>query len=384
MQKILTSAILALSFLSILSLPAHAGDGLYVGAGLGLSSSPDVTASGTSGGKVVFDYSTMGAAVVGYDYGTNWRAEAEISRRAAGLKSVAATAASGEALATSLMVNALYDLDVDSVVKPYVGVGVGLADVNIKNGTPFGGSLINKSDSVAAAQGIVGASYAMNDKIDLFGDYRYYKTAKADFTTAVGTKTSMDFSAHSAMVGLRFSFGGSAGMSPRQGEAASSLESQTTQLVENESKESPLTQPAPPAPHVAKVEPVVAEAAVAEATVDATPERTLPTAYTVFFDLNKADLKPEGHKIIETVAQNAKAMKLTRIDLTGHTDSSGDDKYNVGLSKRRADAVRAAFVALGFDEAEILVLAKGETSPIVKTPDGKYAPKNRRVEIVLP
>jgi len=380
MQRLLTSTILAFSFLPILSYSAQAGDGLYVGAGLGLSSSPDVTASGTSGGKVVFDNSTMGAAVVGYDYGTNWRAEAEISRRAAGLKSVAATAASGEALATSLMVNAIYDLDVDSVVKPYVGVGVGLADVNIKNGTPFGGSSINKSDSVTAAQGIVGASYAMNDKIDLFGDYRYYKTAKADFTTAVGTKTSMDFTAHSAMVGLRFSFGGSAGMNPSQAEAASSLDSQTTQLVENEPKESPLTQPAPPAPQAAKVEPVV----VAEAAVDAIPERTLPTAYTVFFDLNKADLKPEGHKIIETVAQNAKAMKLTRMDLTGHTDSSGDDKYNVGLSKRRAEAVRAAFVALGFDEAEIMVLAKGETSPIVKTPDGKYAPKNRRVEIVLP
>jgi outer membrane protein OmpA-like peptidoglycan-associated protein len=348
---------------------------------LGFSSSPDATASGTSGGKVEFDQSTMGSAVVGYDYGANWRAEVEVSRRAAGLSSVAAVPASGEALATSLMVNALYDLDVDGVVKPYVGVGVGMADVNIKNGTPFGGSTINNSDSVGAAQAIVGASYAVSNVVDVFGDYRYYKTANADFRTAAGTSTSMNFSAHSAMVGLRYNFGWTTSTGPSQADAASAKESGTAQLLQNEPKESPLTQPKslePPAPQVAQVEPVVEDVA------PVLEQRPLPEAYKVFFKLNKAEVTPEGHKIIEQVVENAKAMKLSRIELTGHTDSSGDEKYNLDLSKRRAEAVRTAFVALDFKESEILILAKGETSPVVMTPDGKYEPKNRRVEIVLP
>lgn len=347
---------------------AQATETFYGGAALGLSSSPDTKASGTSGGTVQFDNSTVGAAFVGYDFTDNWRTEGELSRRAAGLDTVASTTASGKTLATSLMVNVLYDLDLDFAAKPYVGVGAGVSTVDLDKATPFGGSTINTSDTVGAVQAIVGVSYALNDQIDLFTDYRYFSTAKADFSTQSGTKTSLDFSAHSAMIGVKFSFGGaSTPQMPVATKADTSLQDEASSLAANQ-----------------QAEPAAAETSQVEEMASAAPARTTPETYVVHFALNKADMSPEAVAVIEDVAAKAKAMQLIRIDLSGHTDSAGDANYNLALSKRRAETVKTAFVALGFEASEISIKAMGEAEPLIATTDNAYQPKNRRVEIVLP
>jgi outer membrane protein OmpA-like peptidoglycan-associated protein len=53
------------------------------------------------------------------------------------------------------------------------------------------------------------------------------------------------------------------------------------------------------------------------------------------------------------------------------------------LSKRRADAVKAALVKEGIAAGNISVFAKGETEPLVPTPDGVREPQNRRAQIVI-
>ena len=68
---------------------------------------------------------------------------------------------------------------------------------------------------------------------------------------------------------------------------------------------------------------------------------------------------------------------------TGHADRSGTVKYNLGLSKRRAEAVKKALVQLGITSNEIATVWKGEAEPLVQTKDGVREPQNRRVEIVL-
>ncbi|OEJ67542.1 OmpA family protein [Magnetovibrio blakemorei] len=352
--------------------PAQAADTFYGGAALGLSSSPDTKASGTSGGTVQFDNSTVGAAFVGYDFANNWHIEGELSRRAAGLNTVAGTAASGETLVTSLMVNAIYDLDLDLdfAAKPYVGVGAGVSSVEMDNATPFGGSTLNTSDTVGAVQAIVGISYALNDQIDLFTDYRYFTTAKADFSTQNGAKTSMDYSAHSAMIGVKFSFGGAS--TPHAlvaNKADTSLQAETSSLAANQAE--------PSAGESSKTE-------KDQEIASAAPAYSATETYVVHFALNKADMSPEAVAVIEDVAAKAKAMQLIRIDLSGHTDSAGDANYNLALSKRRAETVKTAFVALGFQASEIFIKAMGEAEPLIATPDNAYQPKNRRVEIVLP
>jgi len=343
---------------------AIAADDLYAGAGLGLVKGPSSTANGTSGGTVKFDTGNMGVAFFGGRFQNNdinWRGEAEIARRALDLSTVSGTAATGEALVTSLMGNALVDLDMVGPVQPYIGAGVGLAKVELDGASPFGGSTVNGSDTVGALQLLAGASYRLNEQVDLFTDYRYFATQDADFTTAAGTATSMNVSTHSVLAGLRFNF--STLQQQQQGDAALGGDMRSL--------------------NTAEATPAEAEAPQDEQLV-ALPTRTLPDTYMVHFVLNKADVTPEGIAVIEEAAANARAMSITRLILTGHTDRSGDEAYNIDLSKRRADAVKTAFVALGFDAEEITVKAKGETTLLVPTGDGKHEPKNRRVEIVLP
>ncbi|WP_139323556.1 OmpA family protein, partial [Roseomonas sp. TAS13] len=62
---------------------------------------------------------------------------------------------------------------------------------------------------------------------------------------------------------------------------------------------------------------------------------------------------------------------------------SGTPQYNMGLSRRRADAVAAELVRQGIQRSEITVEAFGESRPLVPTADGVREPQNRRVEIVL-
>ncbi len=80
---------------------------------------------------------------------------------------------------------------------------------------------------------------------------------------------------------------------------------------------------------------------------------------------------------------NARSLGNVRIVTTGHTDLSGSAAYNQGLSQRRADAVRAEQVRLGLTGYDIQTVARGESDPLVATPDGVREPQNRRVQIVF-
>jgi outer membrane protein OmpA-like peptidoglycan-associated protein len=105
-------------------------------------------------------------------------------------------------------------------------------------------------------------------------------------------------------------------------------------------------------------------------------------SYQVFFDFNKSDLTPEAVAIVDQAAANAGPAKVTRIDVTGHTDTVGSDAYNMRLSKRRAESVAAELEAKGVPSSEIAIYAKGKHDLLVPTGDGVREPQNRRVEIV--
>ncbi len=72
-----------------------------------------------------------------------------------------------------------------------------------------------------------------------------------------------------------------------------------------------------------------------------------------------------------------------KIIATGHTDLSGPASYNLGLSDRRAQAVKEALGSQGLSESAIKTLGLGEADPLIETPDGAREPQNRRVEILL-
>jgi iron complex outermembrane receptor protein len=107
-----------------------------------------------------------------------------------------------------------------------------------------------------------------------------------------------------------------------------------------------------------------------------------PRSYLVFFDFNKSDLTPQAAEIVDTAARNAGSAKVTRLTVTGHTDTVGSDAYNMRLSRRRAESVAARLEKDGIASSEIEIVAKGKRDLLVPTGDGVREPQNRRVRIV--
>ncbi len=103
----------------------------------------------------------------------------------------------------------------------------------------------------------------------------------------------------------------------------------------------------------------------------------------VFFDWDRSNIKPGAAEVIGHVADDVRQRHPTRIDLIGHTDSSGPDEYNLKLSVRRADAVKGALVGDGVPSDKITTKGVGKAGQLVPTADGVREPQNRRTEIIL-
>ena len=131
--------------------------------------------------------------------------------------------------------------------------------------------------------------------------------------------------------------------------------------------------PPPPPPPVAAAPPPP----------PAPPPPAPPRQFVVYFEFDKSDLTPEGAKVVQDAAAAYKQTGSARIAVTGYTDLAGTQRYNLALSKRRADTVRSALVRQGVPDGAIAEAWRGKENPAVPTPDGVREPRNRRVEIVL-
>ena len=105
----------------------------------------------------------------------------------------------------------------------------------------------------------------------------------------------------------------------------------------------------------------------------------------VFFGSNEATLDPAAMAIVEGALREARqgACNVSQITLVGHTDTVGSATHNQALSRARAEAVKAALVAGGFDTAVITTDAAGEDRPPRPTADNVAEPINRSVEFVI-
>lgn len=101
------------------------------------------------------------------------------------------------------------------------------------------------------------------------------------------------------------------------------------------------------------------------------------------FAYNSAAVQPQFQRTLDQVASVLGEYNRTYIDVYGHTDSTGSDSYNQGLSDRRAAAVADYLATRGVQSARIATRGFGETQPIAtnETEEGRAA--NRRVEIKI-
>lgn len=109
----------------------------------------------------------------------------------------------------------------------------------------------------------------------------------------------------------------------------------------------------------------------------------------LFFAFNEFELTPRSMRQLEIVAELLKASKGV-LEISGHTDDVGSEKYNLQLSIRRAEAVKAALVSFGVDEKQISTEGMGKTQPrrFYTTEDTTeqidyIRGENRRAEIYL-
>ncbi len=102
----------------------------------------------------------------------------------------------------------------------------------------------------------------------------------------------------------------------------------------------------------------------------------------VNFDFDKATLRPEDIAILDRDALSfVKSNSDVVVEVEGHTDSRGSDKYNMGLSLRRAEAVRNYLISKGVPADRLTAKGYGESQPIASndTDEGRF--QNRRVEL---
>jgi OmpA-OmpF porin, OOP family len=107
------------------------------------------------------------------------------------------------------------------------------------------------------------------------------------------------------------------------------------------------------------------------------------TLNNIFFDFDKAVLKPESFLELAQVVDLMKKRPAMQVELMGHTDSVGDEKYNLGLSKRRATAVQKYLTEQSVDQSRIVVSYYGESKPIDTNATKAGRSKNRRVEFKI-
>ncbi|HVJ39777.1 MAG TPA: OmpA family protein [Stenotrophomonas sp.] len=94
---------------------------------------------------------------------------------------------------------------------------------------------------------------------------------------------------------------------------------------------------------------------------------TLELSTDMLFEFDSARLRPEGIRVLDerVVAALTDASKLQRIRLTGHADRLGSDAYNLALSQRRADAVKAHLVGKGVPSESVEAVGRGEAESLV-------------------
>ncbi len=352
---------------TLLAAPAFHGiacaqpvSGLYIGAGGGANFLQDeritsITAGGVtvaSRARARLDTGIVGIGSLGYGFGNGVRVELEGNYRYNRIGSIRTTpgarSVGGREQKYGPMVNVLFDLDVGSpYVFPYIGTGAGVSWVARRlRGANANGTLVNEggTDNSFAYQAIAGVSFPIPPVVglSLTAEYRYFALAgEREFGRAVsgpgGTVSSQVRTAdnynHSLLLGLRYAFN----VPPP---------------------------PAPPAP---------------------TPEAASPVArsYMVFFDWDRANLTTRARQIVAEAASASTRVQVTRIEVAGHADRSGSERFNMGLSIRRAQAVADELMRDGVARELITTRGFGERQPLVTTADGVREPQNRRVEIVL-
>jgi len=239
----------------------------------------------------------------------------------------------------SQMVNVMYDVDLGPGYVLSLGGGIGGARIGFEGGFDSeSDNLIDGRDYVFAYQAAAELEMMAGDNLGVYIGYNYFVADNFDIDVAsnfvTGSVFKDDYDAHTVFAGVRYHF------------------------YEPETAAPPPPPPPPPAP---------------------------AKTFIVFFNFDKSDLTPEAQAVVAeaAAAYKAGASVTMAVQVRGHTDTVGSAAYNLPLSERRADSVRAGLVANGVPDNVITTSGAGFSEPLVPTGPGVKEPQNRRATIDL-
>ncbi|HAV02043.1 MAG TPA: hypothetical protein DCW95_02405 [Chryseobacterium sp.] len=103
----------------------------------------------------------------------------------------------------------------------------------------------------------------------------------------------------------------------------------------------------------------------------------------VNFAFDSSDLSAAARANLDKLAQVLKNNPDTNINIYGHTDSKGKASYNMGLSERRANAVKSYLISKGISSYRMFAMGMGQDDPIATNSTDEGRAQNRRVEFAI-
>jgi OOP family OmpA-OmpF porin len=100
----------------------------------------------------------------------------------------------------------------------------------------------------------------------------------------------------------------------------------------------------------------------------------------VHFEYNSAQLTSSSISILMQAVDSLRGQASMKVEVAGHTDSSGSDAYNLDLSARRAQSVVDFLISQGIDRSRLTAVGYGESRPVADNSTAEGRASNRRVE----
>jgi outer membrane protein OmpA-like peptidoglycan-associated protein len=107
------------------------------------------------------------------------------------------------------------------------------------------------------------------------------------------------------------------------------------------------------------------------------------TLRNIFFDYDRADLKPESLPELGKLATLLEEYPTVKVEIGAHTDALGSDEYNQTLAESRAQAVMGFLVGTGISPERVIARGYGRSRPVAPNGTDEGRALNRRVEFRL-
>ncbi len=302
----------------------------------------------------------------------------------------------------SLMGNLWYDFRAGERLRPYAGIGLGMANMELSG----------SDDDVGIAQVGAGVNYHLTPRLVLDAGYRYAVSEDLELKGDTSTLET-EYQSQSLLLGLRYNFfDAQYGVKDGDGDGVADPSDQcpgTPRGVQVDSvgcaldgDKDGVADYLDKCPNTPEGDEVDAQGCSLDSDGDGVANRDDACPDTprgeevmsngcgkeqsvvlrgVNFELNSAQLTVNAETILDGVAATLSSSPGFNVELQGHTDSTGSDSYNMNLSQKRAKSVKSYLVDRGVDGSRLTARGYGEEQPMASNDSREGRAQNRRVEL---